>query len=164
MTIFAHQNLHVINELIDLFLLSISPLGEAKVAIPIFISKDISIHLVLLVGLLGNLLIYPLFYKLIEISNKRLLNNKVYKKYATLLSLRARKKTKTVVKKYGLWGLMIFVMIPIPFTGAYIGTIAAYIFKTDYKRSFYAISVGLLISCAIIAYLGNAINEYLIVH
>ena len=139
-------------------------MGEAKVAIPVFFKvygkEDISIHLVLLVGLFGNLLIYPLFYKLIEISNKRLLNNKVYKKYATLLSIRARKKTKTIVKKYGLWGLMIFVMIPIPFTGAYIGTIAAYIFKTDYKRSFYAISIGLLISCTIIAYGGNYLSTF----
>ncbi len=139
-------------------------MGEAKVAIPVFFKvygkEDISIHIVLLVGLFGNLLIYPLFYKLIEISNKRLLNNKVYKKYATLLSIRARKKTKTIVKKYGLWGLMIFVMIPIPFTGAYIGTIAAYIFKTDYKRSFYAISIGLLISCTIIAYGGNYLSTF----
>ena len=148
-------------DILELFLLSISPLGEAKLAIPIFIKdSNLELELILLVGLLGNLLIFPLFYKLIEISNKKLLNNKIYKKYATLLSLRARKKTKNVVKKYGLWGLMFFVMIPIPFTGAYIGTLAAYIFKTDYKKTFYAISIGLLISCTIIAYLGAAIMEY----
>jgi len=152
----------VLKEIIDLFLLSISPLGEAKIAIPIFLSKgNLSVHTILVVGLIGNLLVYPLFYKLIEISNQSLLNNKTYKKYATLLSLRARKKTKDVVKKYGLWGLMIFVMIPIPFTGAYIGTIAAYIFKTDYKKTLYAISVGLFISCTVIAYLGKAISEFL---
>tara|TARA_B100001287_G_scaffold70776_1_gene58428 strand:- start:3691 stop:4167 length:477 start_codon:yes stop_codon:yes gene_type:complete len=152
----------VIKEIIDLFLLSISPLGEAKIAIPIFLSKgNLSVHTILVVGLIGNLLVYPLFYKLIEISNQSLLNNKNYKKYATLLSLRARKKTKDVVKKYGLWGLMIFVMIPIPFTGAYIGTIAAYIFKTDYKKTLYAISAGLVISCTVIAYLGKAISEFL---
>ena len=152
----------MIKEIIDLFLLSISPLGEAKIAIPIFLSKgNLSVHTILVVGLIGNLLVYPLFYKLIEISNQSLLNNKNYKKYATLLSLRARKKTKDVVKKYGLWGLMIFVMIPIPFTGAYIGTIAAYIFKTDYKKTLYAISVGLIISCTVIAYLGKAISEFL---
>ena len=152
----------MLKEIIDLFLLSISPLGEAKIAIPIFLSKgNLSIHTILVVGLIGNLLVYPLFYKLIEISNQSLLNNKTYKKYATLLSLRARKKTKDVVKKYGLWGLMIFVMIPIPFTGAYIGTIAANIFKTDYKKTLYAISVGLVISCTVIAYLGKAISEFL---
>ena len=152
----------MLKEIIDLFLLSISPLGEAKIAIPIFLSKgNLSVHTILVVGLIGNLLVYPLFYKLIEISNQSLLNNKNYKKYATLLSLRARKKTKDVVKKYGLWGLMIFVMIPIPFTGAYIGTIAAYIFKTDYKKTLYAISAGLVISCTVIAYLGKAISEFL---
>ena len=40
---------------------------------------------------------------------------------------------------------MIFVMIPLPFTGAYIGTIAAYIFKINYKKALLAINIGVLL-------------------
>ena len=78
-------------------------------------------------------MVFPLFYRLIEFSNKHFLKNKWYRKAAIYLSLRARKKTAVVVQKYGAIGLMIFVMIPLPFTGAYIATIAAYIFKINYK-------------------------------
>ena len=65
---------------------------------------------------------------------------------AIYLSSRARTKTKTIIKKYGVWGLMVFVMIPLPVTGAYIGTIAAYIFGISYSKSLIAISSGITIS------------------
>ena len=41
---------------------------------------------------------------------------------------------------------MVFVMIPLPVTGAYIGTIAAYIFGISYKKSLIAISIGVAVS------------------
>ena len=152
----------MIGDIIDLFLISISPLGEAKVAIPIAISKNtLSTDTILLVGLLGNLLVFPLFYKVIEISNYYLLNNKLYRKSAIKLSLRARKKTKNVIGKFGVWGLMVFVMIPLPFTGAYIGTVASYIFGINYKKSLFAISIGIIISCVTIAYGSEYIREFI---
>ena len=140
-------------DILDLFLISISPFGEGKVGIPIAIAIDnLPITTILFVGILGNLLIFPLLYKSIEISNKYLLKNKLYKKSAIKLSLRARRKTKNVIGKYGAWGLMVFVMIPLPFTGAYIGTIASYIFGINYRKSLFAISCGVIISCTVIAY------------
>tara|TARA_B110000495_G_C22908824_1_gene530611 strand:- start:468 stop:917 length:450 start_codon:yes stop_codon:yes gene_type:complete len=140
-------------DILDLFLISISPFGEGKVGIPIAIAIDnLPITTILLVGILGNLLIFPLLYKSIEISNKYLLKNRFYKKSAIKLSLRARRKTKNVIGKYGAWGLMVFVMIPLPFTGAYIGTIASYIFGINYRKSLFAISCGVIISCTVIAY------------
>ena len=80
------------------------------------------------------------------------MKNRFYKKSAIKLSLRARRKTKNVIGKYGAWGLMVFVMIPLPFTGAYIGTIASYIFGINYRKSLFAISFGVIISCTVIAY------------
>lgn len=132
------------------FLISISPFGEARVGIPYGESIGLPIFLVFIVGLTANLLVFPLFYRLIEFSNKHLLKNRWYRKAAIYLSLRARRKTGKVVQKYGAIGLMIFVMIPLPFTGAYIGTIAAYIFKINYKRSLLSISVGVLIALTFI--------------
>ena len=140
-------------DIIELFLWSISPFGEAKIWIPAFItSSDLQISTILLVGISANLLVFPLFYKSIEISNKHLLKNKFYKKIAIKLSLRARRKTKNIIGKYGAWGLMIFVMIPIPFTGAYIGTIASYIFGVNYTKSFISISIGIVGSSIMVAY------------
>ena len=133
------------------FLISLSPFGEARAGIPYGELNGLPIFLVFIIGLTANLLVFPIFYKWIELSNKYLWKNPLYRKSAIYLSARARTKTKTVIQKYGVWGLMIFVMIPLPITGAYIGTIAAYIFGISYQKSLIAISSGIIISSIMVA-------------
>ena len=133
------------------FLISFSPFGEARVGIPYGIEHtDLTLIWVFLIALSANLLVFPLFYRVIEFFNNHFLKSKWYRKAAIYLSLRARRKTGAVVQKYGAIGLMIFVMIPFPFTGAYIGTIAAYIFKINYKKGLLAINIGVLIALTFI--------------
>jgi uncharacterized membrane protein len=133
------------------FLISFSPFGEARAGIPYGELVGLPILLVFIIGLTANLLVFPIFYRAIEFSNKHFFKNKYYKKSAIYLSSRARSKTKTIIKKYGVWGLMVFVMIPLPVTGAYIGTIAAYIFGISYRKSLIAISSGITISSTMVA-------------
>jgi len=133
------------------FLISFSPFGEARAGIPYGELVGLPILLVFVIGLTANLLVFPVFYKAIELANKHLWKNPLYKRTAIYLSSRARTKTRTVIKKYGVWGLMVFVMIPLPITGAYIGTIAAYIFGISYRKSLIAISSGITISSTIVA-------------
>ena len=128
------------------FLISISPFGEARAGIPYGELNGLPIFLVLVIGLSANLLIFPLFYRAIEFSKKYFSKNALYKKSVIYLSSRAKSRTKTMIKKYGVWGLMVFVMIPLPVTGAYTGTIAAYLFRISYKKSLIAISIGVTIS------------------
>ena len=128
------------------FLISLSPFGEARAGIPYGELNGLPIFLVLVIGLSANLLIFPLFYRAIEFSKKYFSKNEFYKKSVIYLSSRARSRTKTMIKKYGVWGLMVFVMIPLPVTGAYTGTIAAYLFRISYKKSLIAISIGVTIS------------------
>ena len=128
------------------FLISFSPFGEARAGIPYGELVGLPILWVFVIGLTANLLVFPVFYKVIELANKNLWKNPLYKRTAIYLSPRARAKTKTIIKKYGVWGLMVFVMIPLPVTGAYIGTIASYIFGISYRKSLIAISSGITIS------------------
>jgi len=128
------------------FLISLSPFGEARAGIPYGELNGLPILLVFAIGLAANLLIFPLFYRAIEFSKKYFSKNEFYKKSVIYLSSRAKSRTKTMIKKYGVWGLMVFVMIPLPVTGAYTGTIAAYLFRISYKKSLIAISIGVTIS------------------
>lgn len=141
----------MLQDILFTFLISLSPFGEARAGIPYGELNGLPIVTAFLIGLAGNLLVFPLFYKFIEIGNKYLLKNRFYKKSAVQLSLRARGKSKNVINKYGVWGLMLFVMIPLPITGAYIGTIAAYIFGINYQKSLIAISSGITISSFLVA-------------
>ena len=141
----------MLKDILFTFLISFSPFGEARAGIPYGELNGLPIMLVFIVGLVANLLVFPIFYKAIELANKHLWKNPLYKKTALFLALRARTKTKEVIKKYGVWGLMIFVMIPLPVTGAYIGTIAAFIFGISYQKSLIAISSGITISSIMVA-------------
>ena len=140
------------------FLLSISPLGEARTGIPYAILNDVPFFWAFVVGLIANLMIFPLLMWLIDSFNARFWPNRQYKKGVVKLSRIAKKRTGSSIEKYGFWGLMIFVMIPLPGTGAYVGTIAAAIFKIERRKAFWAVSLGVIISCIIMAiasYYGN---------
>ena len=138
-------------DIVFTFLISFSPFGEARAGIPYGELVGLPILLVFVIGLTANLLVFPVFYKAIELANKHLWKNPLYKRTAVYLASRARTKTRIIIKKYGVWGLMVFVMIPLPVTGAYIGTIAAYIFGISYRRSLIAISSGITISSIMVA-------------
>lgn len=149
----------MLEKLLYTFLLSISPFGEARVGIPYGILNDIHIVWVFVIGLLGNLLIFPLFMWLINTFDKKLWPFRVYKKSVLFLSKRAKKGIKNERnKQFGFLALMFFVMVPFPGTGAYMGTIAAFVAKMERKRAFLAVSLGVLISCIIMtvgAHFGN---------
>ncbi|AGA80764.1 COG2426 family protein [Echinicola vietnamensis] len=142
----------MINIIIYTFLLSISPFGESRVGIPYGVLNGLHPLTALGVGLIANLLVFPLMMFLIDTFNGKLWQYRVYKSQSVKLMRRAKSGVGDKIQKYGFWGLMMFVMIPLPFTGVYMGTIAAYIFKLPRVSSFVAISIGAVISCLILAF------------
>lgn len=133
------------------FLLSISPFGEARAGIPYAVLNDAHYFVAFIVATVANILVYPLFMWLIDRCNESFWNIRLYKKAVVWLSRMAQRSAGSNIRKHGFWGLMVFVMIPLPGTGAYMGTIAAAIFKIERRQAFLAISLGVLISCIIMA-------------
>lgn len=142
----------MLEDIIQTFFISISPLGEARIGIPYGILNGLNPYLAFGVGLIANLLVFPLMMFLIDTFNAKLWKYKHYKIQSLKLMRRTKKGMGDNIKKYGFWGLMIFVMIPLPFTGAYSGVIAAIIFKIGRKKAFFAISIGVFISCLLVAF------------
>ncbi|WP_299700509.1 small multi-drug export protein [uncultured Pontibacter sp.] len=148
----------MLETLIYTFLLSISPFGEARAGIPYAVINDMPLLWAFVVGLIANLLIFPVLAWLIETFSRKLWPNRIYKKGVVKLGRRAKKGVGADIRKYGFWGLMIFVMIPLPGTGAYMGTLAAYFLKIERGKAFLSVSIGVFISCVIMAvgsYLGS---------
>jgi len=128
-----------------------SPIGEARSGIPygVFVG-EIPLGIAFAIGLGSNLLIFPIFYNLINFFNKKFWSSRKYRQWAVNLTRKARKSTEKVIDKYGFFGLLVFVMIPAPFTGAYIGTIAAYLFRFEQRKAFLAVSLGVILSSIIV--------------
>lgn len=140
----------VIQDLIIAMLWSISPFGEAKVGIPYALFNDVNIYAAFLLCFAANVLVYPLMLFFLDSINSYFLRWRFYKKSAIYVARKAKVGAKKNVMKYGFWGLLIFVMLPVPGTGVYAGTIATYLFVLDRKQAFVANTVGIFLSCAIV--------------
>ena len=136
---------------------SLSPPGEAKVGIPYGLFKELNPFLVLIVAITSNILVFPMMMFFLKSLNGAIMKWSWYKRSAVWVGQRAKRGSKEQLQKYGYVGLAIFVMIPLPGTGAYAGSIAAYIFKMEYKKAFLANAIGITISSLIVwsvAYFG----------
>lgn len=137
-------------EIFIAMLWSISPLGEAKVGLPYALLNGGDIYLSYIVCVFANILVFPLMIFFLNYLNHYFFKLKFYKRAAIYVGKRTKTGVGNNIKKYGFWGLLVFVMIPLPGTGVYTGTIAAYLFKMDKKPAFLANSIGIIISTTII--------------
>ena len=58
-------------------------------------------------------------------------------------------KNKSSIEKYGFWGLVIFVGIPLPGTGAWTGALVAAMLNMDRKKALAAITLGVFMASMI---------------
>ncbi len=69
---------------------------------------------------------------------------------------RAVPKVRPYVERWGVFGLTLFVAVPLPGTGIWTGALAAYILGMDRRHAFLALSLGGIISCLLLAFLPGA--------
>lgn len=140
----------MILDILIAMLWSISPFGEAKLGIPYALLNDINIYLAFVLCFSANVLVFPIMSFFLDVVNRYFMKWKSYKKAAIFVGRRAKAGAGNNVKKYGFWGLMIFVLIPLPGTGVYAGSIAGYLFGLDRRKAFLANTTGIFFSCVIV--------------
>jgi len=141
-------------------ILSALPLAELRGGIPMGIMGFQLVWLeVFLLAIIGNLLPVPFlllfFRRLIEFSRRIPIANKL-----TALLIKHAQRHTPAVERYERIGLIVFVSIPLPWTGAWTGAIVASMLGMKFKQGFLSISVGVLISGVIVTTLclmGNQI-------
>ena len=141
----------LIGKIIVTLFVSMVPLIELRGAIPIATGMELSPWVAIPVAMVGNLIPIPfiiLFIKKIfawmrKISPK--LNQVVDK-----LEAKAE-KNKAKVLKYAFWGLVLFVGIPLPGTGAWTGALVAAMLDMPLKKAFPSIALGVLIAGVIMS-------------
>ncbi len=133
-------------------LIGMIPIGELRAAIPIgILSYDLPWWSAYIFGVIGNMI--PVFFllKYLEPAYKYFdKRSKTLHRMFEWVFKRTRKKLQAKVEKHGAWALMLFVMIPLPITGAWTGSIAAFLFGMKYKKALLATFLGVLISGVIV--------------
>ena len=62
-------------------------------------------------------------------------------------------KNREKIEKFGFWGLVLFVGIPLPGTGAWTGCLVASVLEMDKKKSFIAAMIGVAMASIIMMFL-----------
>lgn len=133
------------------FLTSMLPVIELRGALPLAINVlDISWPKAFLIAYIGNLIPAPIILYLLGPVVKLLSRIRVFDRFFTWLFDRTRRKSTKVIEKYEEIGLMAFVAIPLPGTGAWTGALIAFLFGLDFKKSLLIIAIGVLIAGVIV--------------
>ena len=138
-------------DFLTLILLSITPVSELRGAIPYgLIIRNLNPPLVFAFSTLANMLAIPLAFLFLDFLHHRLVRIKPYSLIFNRFVGKTRRRAHKYVEKYGWMGLAVFVAIPLPVTGAYSGTLAAWLLNVERKRAILALSVGVLIAGIIV--------------
>lgn len=132
------------------FFCSMLPIIECRGAVPLGWGLGMPWWQTALFSIAGNLLPVPFILLFIRGMLKwmRGCRVKFFNRVAAWLD-RKIEKHKGTIEKYSYWGVMIFVAIPFPGTGAWTGTLIASVLGLDSKKSFLAAVGGVLIATAI---------------
>jgi uncharacterized membrane protein len=138
----------MIREIALTLLMTVSPVFELRGGIPLgILHYGLDPLFTFCIAVAANALIFfPVFFALRLFYDKLLSRIPLFDKY--LDSLRKRGKPK--VDKYGFWGLALFVAVPLPLTGAYTGTILAWLLGMDWKKAFPAVGLGVIVAGVVV--------------
>jgi len=135
-------------ELFTFIVLTLAPVAELRGGIPVGLAFGLSPWMVIpLAYILNSLVFFPIYFGL------ELLWERFFSRFdwAQRLMARVRRKGTKYIEKYEIMGLAVFVAIPLPVTGVWTGTAIAWLLKLGWKKSFLAISLGVLVATAIVS-------------
>ncbi len=130
-------------------LMAMTPVGELRLALPVAIlAYKLPIWEAFFWAILGNmvpvtliLLFADKFHKYVEKKS-----GWFFGKHWIRVLAKAQTKFSGDYQKYGLIGLMIFIGVPLPMTGAWTGALAAFVFGIPIKKSWPFVLGGVIIS------------------
>lgn len=145
----------MLGKYLTVFFISMVPLVELRLAVPMAVGMDLPYIPSLIVCVLGNMLPVPIIY---FFARKVLLwgADKPYiGKFFRFCLVKGERGGQKLVAKTGRGGLflalLLFVGIPIPGTGAWTGTLAASFLKMGIKSTALAVSLGVVLAGIIMA-------------
>ncbi len=139
--------------ILKVFFISTLPILEIRGALPLALTVyHLPFFVAFLICFLGN--IFPVFFLLILLEKVVFYFSrfKIFQRIFSWYFNRTDEKFKKSFEKWGKLALIIFVALPLPLTGAWTGSVAAFLMKFNKKEAFFLISfgvflAGLIVSC-----------------
>ena len=130
------------------FIISMIPILELRGGLLAASLLKISAAKAIPLCVIGNIIPIPFILLFIRKIFQVMKKTKLFHGLIVRLENRAMRKSDQV-KKYEFWGLMLFVGIPLPGTGAWTGALVASLLEVDIKKSSLAILSGIVLATII---------------
>ena len=108
------------------------------------------------ISVIGNIIPVPFILWFINSILDFMRNSKRFSKVARWLDKKVQKHKKQI-EMYGFWGMVLFVGIPLPGTGAWTGCLIASVLHMDRKKAFLAAMIGIFLASIIMMILSFGI-------
>ncbi len=139
-----------------IFIISVMPVLELRGGLIAASLLDVPYLKALVICILGNLVPIPFVLFFIEKLVLFLESNKHTERFARIFRSKVDKHKETI-EKYNLFGLTLFVGIPLPGTGAWTGSIVAGLIHMNRRKAFLSIILGVLLAAAIMSVISYGI-------
>ncbi len=147
-TWFTEILLGKIPEELIIFLVSMLPIVELRGGLIAASLLGVPIVKAVLICLVGNLIPIPFILYFITPIFRWLKSTKLFAPMVKKIEEKSLAKSETI-QKYTFWGLLIFVGVPLPGTGAWTGSLIAVLLDIEPKKALPPIMLGLLMATAI---------------
>ena len=141
-----------LGKVLTTFLISMVPIIELRGAIPWATGFGLSPWIAIPVAMVGNLI--PIPFIIVFIKKIFAWMRKTSPKLNKIVDKMEAKadKNKDKVLKYAFWGLVLFVGIPLPGTGAWTGALIAAMLDMPLKKAFPCVVLGVLLAGFIVSF------------
>jgi uncharacterized membrane protein len=156
MEVFTNEIFKILNVILTVMITAALPIIEVRGAIPVGIALGLSTLNATIISFIGSMLPVPILLFGIRPVFNYLRKTKIFKGIVEKLTRRSIGKSGNV-QKYGFWGLLIFVAIPLPGTGVWSGALAATLLDMRFKLAFPAILIGNFIASIAIMLLSHGV-------
>lgn len=131
--------------------LSLLPISELRGAIPFAFARGMPLIEAYFIAVLCNALVAPLAFIFLETFHRLFYRWPFYAGVFDRFVERSRHKVHAKVERFGYLGIMLFVAIPLPVTGAWTCTLGAWILGLGRKKTMMAVAAGVAIAGVLVS-------------
>jgi uncharacterized membrane protein len=125
------------------------PWLESRYVIPIAMDLGLEWWKVFPIAVAGNMLPIPFILLFFKHAEKFLRRFTFWANLMDRLFSFTRRRADKKIRRYEHLGLLLFVALPVPFTGAWTGALIAYLFGLKFTKSLITIFIGVLMAASI---------------
>lgn len=132
------------------FIISMIPILELRGGLIVSKLLEVPITTAIPLCIIGNIIPIPFILLFIKQIFKWMKKIKIFRGLVEKLESKAMGKSDNI-RRYEFWGLVLFVGIPLPGTGAWTGSLIAALLDVDFKKAILAELLGIAIATIIMS-------------